>query len=107
MGTRMNTTLTVRDLRIDLDRVRVWRGDEVVTQLTPTEFRILSALANSCGKVVSASQLMEAGKGCPQPNPVKAQDEVRVYIRRLRRKLGDGVIANVRGFGYVIDEVGG
>ena len=106
MGTRMNATLTVRDIRIDLDRIRVWRGDEVV-RLTPTEYRMLVALAQNAGKVVTPEQLIMAGAQREVWDKEDAGEMVKIFIGRLRRKLGADSIENVRGFGYCIDEVAG
>ena len=70
--------------------------------LTPTEFRLLSALIRHRGQVLSPSQLLELAWNDPgRVGP----ERVKFSIMRLRRKLGAGgqegsPIEAVRGFGY-------
>jgi DNA-binding response OmpR family regulator len=87
--------------------VRIDFASRVVTaagrpvRLTPTEFRLLAALARHPSQVLSRDQLLEMVWGNPG---IGAGDEVRVYIGYLRRKLGEVLdedpIETVRGFGY-------
>ena len=73
-------------------------GDEL--PLTPTEFRLLSALAARPGELVERKALLRAGwpdERDPDPEWLKA------HLARLRSKLesaGAPVPANVRGVGY-------
>jgi two-component system OmpR family response regulator len=66
-------------------------------KLTSHEFRVLSYLMHHQGRVVSQSELTEH---------IYSQDfdrdsnTVEVFVGRLRRKLGPGVIETVRGSGY-------
>jgi DNA-binding response OmpR family regulator len=70
--------------------------------LTPTEFRLLSALIRHRGQVLSPPQLLELAWNDPgRVGP----ERVKFSIMRLRRKLGAGgqegsPIEAVRGFGY-------
>jgi two-component system, OmpR family, response regulator len=69
--------------------------------LTPTEFRLLAALAAHPGRVVRRRELVAAG----WPHGAIVHDNtLDSYVARLRRKLralGGGVIlATVRGVGY-------
>ncbi len=96
----------VRDLEVDRERVEVrLRGEPVA--LTPTEFRILDCLARNLGSVVSARQLLQEAQGYPCTER-EAQQIVKVHIRHLRGKLPtlpneQAYIANVRGFGYLLE----
>jgi DNA-binding response OmpR family regulator len=73
-------------------------GEELV--LTPTEFRLLAALATRAGELVDRKALLRAGwpdERDPDPEWLKA------HLARLRSKLeaaGAPVPANVRGVGY-------
>ncbi len=73
-------------------------GDEL--PLTPTEFRLLAALAARPGELVDRKALLRAGwpeERDPDPEWLKA------HLARLRSKLeasGAPVPANVRGVGY-------
>lgn len=86
------------DGRIALDhqqRVVAVEGDEV--QLTPLEFRLLSAFVTHPKQVLSHDQLIEAAWRDPLVRP----DQVKLYVGRLRRKLGaPDAVQTVRGFGY-------
>jgi two-component system response regulator MprA len=68
--------------------------------LTPTEFRLLAALAARPGELVDRKALLRAGwpdERDPDPEWLKA------HLARLRTKLEDAgapVPANVRGVGY-------
>jgi DNA-binding response OmpR family regulator len=90
------------DLVIDLDRHKVTRGGALV-QLTNAEFRLLAALVEADGRVLTREMLLDALYGS---NYVEVLDRtIDVHIRRLREKLGDDVeepryIATVRGAGY-------
>jgi DNA-binding winged helix-turn-helix (wHTH) protein len=89
------------DLSIDLAgaSVRV-RGEEVA--LTPTEYHILAALVRHSGQILTADTLLERVWG-----PAYAGEHylVRLFVSRLRRKLGDDprrprYIETKPGFGY-------
>jgi DNA-binding response OmpR family regulator len=86
-------------LTIDFERCRVVVAGAPV-HLTPLEFRLLTTLVRHAGQVLSRDQLLELVWG----HSLGDGDEVRVYIRYLRRKLlaacGREPIETVRGFGY-------
>jgi DNA-binding response OmpR family regulator len=76
--------------------------------LTPTEFRLLVALARRAGKVVSHAELLSEVWGTTL---VERPEVVQQCIRYLRRKLGDApkqprLIQSRRGVGYRLAEVG-
>ncbi|MEE8517504.1 MAG: response regulator transcription factor [Dehalococcoidia bacterium] len=69
--------------------------------LTPQEFRLLAALVERPGVVLSAERLMDTCWRDSEGGP----ESVRVYIGYLRKKLREGpqdpeIIETVRGFGY-------
>jgi DNA-binding response OmpR family regulator len=69
--------------------------------LTPTEFRLLAALASQPGKVLSRQELIRAA----WPHGAIVQDNtLDVYIARIRRKLAQlpdiPQIATLHGVGY-------
>ena len=103
------TTITVRDLVLDFDRCQAVRDEELIP-LTPTEFRILSFLAKNAGKVVSPVEILRAVQDYTYSER-EAQEIVKVYIRRIRRKVEHdpsepSYIINVRGFGYMLERRG-
>ena len=90
------------DLAIDLDRVEVRRGARVVS-LTPAEFRLLVALVQARGRVLSRQALLDSLYGEAQGDALERT--VDVHIGRLRDKLGEDMgepryIITVRGLGY-------
>jgi DNA-binding response OmpR family regulator len=71
-------------------------------QLTPLEFRLLSAFVQNPNQVLSRDQLLELVWGDPYG---VSGDQVKLYVGYLRRKLvpdapDSAPIETVRGFGY-------
>ena len=89
------------ELAIDYEGRRVTVGGDAV-ELTATEYELLRVLSLRAGRVVPFDTLLSrvwAGSDDIQPNTV------RVFVRSLRRKLGDDAtspayIFNERGVGY-------
>jgi two-component system KDP operon response regulator KdpE len=73
----------VGDVYIEAMQRRVFVGDAEVT-LTPTEYKLLYALACESDRVVTHQQLLRAVWG-----PSKAEDVhyLRVYMKHLRQKM--------------------
>ena len=76
------------------------RGRDV--QLTPLEFKLLSAFVQNPNQVLSRDQLLELVWGDPYG---VSSDQVKLYVGYLRRKLVPDApqtapIETVRGFGY-------
>ena len=72
-------------LLIDLDRRHVEvRGQPV--QLTPTEFRLLSSLLRTVGRVVSHEELIREVWGMEESASLAS---LKVYVHYLRRKIED------------------
>lgn len=90
------------DLEIDLERHEVARAGEVL-DLSPLEFRLLVALVEAGGRVLSRERLLDV-LGGPYTDGV-LERSVDVYVGRLRSRLGDDpdrprYVATVRGVGY-------
>ncbi len=90
----------IGDLVIDHTRRRVTLGNTPL-QLTPTEYRLLRALASRLDDVVTREELAQQVWGYQDASSGRTID---VHIRRLRAKLATGpnppAIVSVRGFGY-------
>lgn len=76
---------------------------DVRVGLTPTEFRLLAALAARRGELVRRRELIAAG----WPDGAVVHDNtLDAYLARIRRKLrkggSDGSIETVRGVGYIL-----
>jgi DNA-binding response OmpR family regulator len=90
------------DLVVDRDRHEVRIADRLVP-LTAVEFRLLVALLEEDGRVLTRDQLLDAVYG--QDEAEVLDRTVDVHIGRLRDKLGDDAerpryVATVRGVGY-------
>ena len=90
------------DLSIDLDRFEVRRGKQVIA-LTAAEFRLLTALIQAEGRVLTRQALLDALYGPVQGDALERT--IDVHVGRLRDKLGEDAgqpryIATVRGAGY-------
>jgi two-component system KDP operon response regulator KdpE len=93
--------LTSGDLIVDFDLCHVSLAGEPV-ELTPTEYRLLEALARNAHRTVPTEQLLSDVWGASYTGET---DHVKHYIWSLRRKIeadpGDPVhIVTERSFGY-------
>jgi DNA-binding response OmpR family regulator len=92
--------VSVEDLRLD-PVAHAARCGEAEVRLTPTEFRILAALAARPGSVLRRSELVRAG----WPDGAIVHDNtLDQYLARLRRKLRElgttAAIETTHGVGY-------
>jgi two-component system KDP operon response regulator KdpE len=90
------------DLVIDLEHELVTRSGRPV-HLTPTEYRFLHLLVESDGRLLRHREVAEA---LVEPGSEPASEAtLRVYVARLRKKLGDAVgepklVETLHGLGY-------
>ena len=84
-GREVDALPTVRttDFVLDFANYRATRGDQEV-HLTPTEWRLLAALAATPGHLVTHAALLRAAWG---PSYGRESNYLRVYANQLRRKL--------------------
>lgn len=98
--------IQVADLVVDLEALRVWRGDDEL-RLTGQEFRLLRTFAENVGKVLTRTRLLE-NVWDMQRDP--GTNVVDVYVSYLRAKLDKGrsrpLLHTVRGRGYVLEDRG-
>jgi two-component system KDP operon response regulator KdpE len=73
------------DLKIDLARQLVTVGDGHL-HLTPTEYRLLVAMATNPGKLMTHRLLLQKVWG---PGYGTESNYLRLYVRQLRKKLAD------------------
>lgn len=69
--------------------------------LTPTEFTLLSCLAEQSGRVLSCPEIVRRTHGYTADEN-EAQILLRAHVRNLRRKLPPGYLVTVRGAGYML-----
>lgn len=97
--------LTVGNLEIDQGRMEVRRGGAAVA-LTPTEFRLLAALARSPGRVFTRLQLIDLVQGHAFEGYERTID---AHVKNLRHKLEPDprrprYVLTVHGAGYRLAE---
>jgi len=73
------------DVRLDLKARLVTKAGQLV-HLTPTEYRLLTALAMNAGRVVTNPQLL---RGVWGPTHAESSHYLRIYMGHLRQKLED------------------
>jgi two-component system KDP operon response regulator KdpE len=102
-GDPSETTPVLRfaDLEVDLSRQLVLRAGEQI-HLTATEYRLLEAFVTAPGKLLTHGWLLHRVWG---PAYGTESHYVRMYVRALRRKLGEDpaqprLIATEPGLGY-------
>jgi two-component system KDP operon response regulator KdpE len=94
-------TLRFEGLVIDLNKQLVTRDDKTV-HLTPTEYSLLREMATNPGKLLTHQWLLRRVWG---PGYGEESQYLRVFVRQLRRKLGDDLtkprwITTEPGLGY-------
>ena len=97
-ATEVAKKIQIGDLIVDMDRHLVWVRGKVV-DLTATEFRLLSLLAQRRGRVQSREQLLQ---DVWHYDSIIDTRTVDTHMRRLREKLGKAAdfLQTVRGVGY-------
>ncbi|WP_333617709.1 response regulator transcription factor [Dietzia sp.] len=83
-------------LRLDI-RTRRVEVDGQIVELTNREFALLELLMRRSGETISRLQLLNSVWGS-EFDP--ASNIVNVYIRSLRRKIGEQKVQTIRGVGY-------
>jgi len=97
-------TVRFQDFAMDFERQEVRIAGNLI-HLTPTEYNVLHYLVSHRGVVQGHETLLKHVWGPEYRDEV---EYLRVYVRRLREKLGDDperprYIATVRGYGYCFD----
>ena len=100
--TKLNESLKVGSITIDRQRHIIQVKGRTIN-LTATEFKLLSFLAERRGRVQSRDALLNEVWAYENAIDTRTVD---THIRRLREKLGPAgnTIETVRGFGYRISE---
>ena len=93
-----NRTFQSGDVRIDFDERTVEVSGQPV-QLTATEYKLLTELANGAGRVLTQDMLLQRVWG---PEYSGEPQLLRSYIKTLRQKLGE----NARKPSYIFTEHG-
>ncbi len=101
---RRENSLTVSDLKLDLESRTAERGGQAIP-LSAKEFDLLVLLMRNRGIVLTRERICDSLYGTDQYIESNAVD---VYIRYLRKKVDEGfgkkLIHTVRGVGYTLKE---
>lgn len=98
-----DTAISYDDLKIDLSRQKVFRGDKPI-DLTKKEFQILTLLARRPGEIFSKAAILEQAWDM---NHYPESNIVEVAIANLRAKVDRGfkpLLHSRRGVGYWLGE---
>ena len=93
-----NPVFSKDDVTFDSRTNQVMRGG-VPQNLTAQEVAVLSYLFHNSGRLVSRTEMSQH---IYQYDGDRDSNTIAVFINRLRKKLGNGLIETVRGRGYVI-----
>jgi two-component system alkaline phosphatase synthesis response regulator PhoP len=88
--------LEIGDLVIDREAYLVYKAGAKVV-LAKKEFELLYLLASKPGKVYTREVIL---KNIWEDSVVVTNRTIDVHIRKLREKLGDDIVATVKGVGY-------
>jgi DNA-binding response OmpR family regulator len=97
---------THENLKIDLARAEVWRGEQPVS-LSATEYRLLLQFAHNIGKILTSEDLLTEVWG---PEYKSDREILWVSIARLRQKLEDDAhnprhVVTRSGLGYFMPPI--
>ena len=93
-------TLRCGTLVLDPARKTVTLAEQAV-EVSAKEFAVLEALMHRPGAVLSRQQLEDSVYGWGEE---VGSNAIEVHLHHLRKKLGVGLIKNVRGVGYRVTE---
>jgi DNA-binding response OmpR family regulator len=100
LGKSSHESIISRRLKIDFVNQKVIVDGKKVN-LTPVEYRLLLILVKNKDKPVSYEKIADE---VWLRETIEDTDNIRIYIRRLRKKLGDAppiMIINKHGIGYI------
>lgn len=95
--TKRDAMITCRGITLDLFHSKVFKGEEEVV-LTSLEYRILVFFFMNLGQVLTREVLLS--KIWDDQGNFVNDNTLTVYIKRLRKKLGEEIIQTVKGMGY-------
>ena len=95
-GRRESPLLTWGDIEIDPAAREVRRGGRPV-ELTFKEFELLRLLCSRRGVALTRDEILQAVWGYDYTGETRTVD---MHVKALRQKLGEDVVATIRGVGY-------
>lgn len=95
-----NNILIIKDLKIDLDKNRLYKNDKEIV-LTALEFKILLMLVSNLDKIITREQIFN--KIWDISGNFVNDNTLTVYIKRIRSKIGTDIITTIKGIGYRVN----
>lgn len=100
-----NNIVMVGENQVNLQTGKVYRENQEVV-LTAMEYKLLLVFLNHRGQILSRKQILD--QIWDEVGDFVNDNTLTVYIKRLRKKLGDGdgnrLIQTVRGLGYRMEK---
>lgn len=90
----------VKDLKIDFQANKIFKQGYDL-QVTKKEFGLMECLWKNKGKILSRKKLLDIVWGFDYYGGDRTVD---THIKRLRKKIGEGLIKTYRGLGYSLEE---
>lgn len=101
---RDKSIIQVGEAQVNINTAKVYRGDEEIV-LTAMEYKLLLIFIRHRGENISRQQILS--QIWDDAGDFVNDNTLSVYIKRLRKKLGDSedsqLIQTVRGIGYRMD----
>ncbi len=98
------SVVKVGDAQVNISTAKVYRGNEEIV-LTAMEYKLLLIFIKHRGKNISRQQILS--EIWDEAGDFVNDNTLSVYVKRLRKKLGDSeesqLIQTVRGIGYRMD----
>jgi two-component system alkaline phosphatase synthesis response regulator PhoP len=90
----------IGEIQIDVEKYMVLKGNHELV-LPKKEFELLLLLSSKPGKVFTRDEIFSVVWG---DNVVVGDRTIDVHIRKLREKIGEELIATIKGVGYKFNE---
>ncbi|MGZ9816717.1 response regulator transcription factor [Peribacillus simplex] len=90
----------IKDIRVDLEAKKIYKNDKDLNA-TKTEFELMRCFINHKGSILTRKKLLDIVWGFDYFGEERTVD---THIRRLREKIGEGLITTHRGLGYSLEE---
>lgn len=93
--------IIIKNIRIDLKLFRVYKNDKEV-EMTSLEYKLLLYLFKNKNQVLTREQILK--EMWDDEGKFVNDNTLTVYIKRIRKKLGDKIIKTVKAIGYMVED---
>ncbi|MEI4804281.1 response regulator transcription factor [Bacillus sp. NPDC077411] len=90
----------IKNIKIDLNKYKIYKDEEEL-DVTKTEFELIKCFLYHKGSILTRKKLLDMAWGFDYFGEERTVD---THIRRLRKKIGEGIIKTHRGLGYSLEE---